>query len=129
MLDTEIEDLDEAATAEARPEFKIVCKQCQFHLTSSDYVIAVEGHHEHVQCNPHGNTFIFKCFSRVPGGLLSGEPTREYSWFTGYNWSFCHCQGCGQHIGWYFQNHHSDTFFGLIADKILLVQQGWVEKL
>lgn len=119
MLDIEIEEKHEGATKEANGKFVILCKRCHFHLTSSNYAIVVEGCHEHVQCNPRGNTFVFRCFSRVPGSILFGEPTQEHSWYAGYSWKFSHCQGCGEHLGWYFQNQQNESFFGLIADKII----------
>ncbi|NNJ92476.1 MAG: hypothetical protein HKP55_12445 [Gammaproteobacteria bacterium] len=123
MLDIEIEKQHKTANEESHGKFVILCKQCQFHLSSSDYAIAVEGHHEHVQCNPQGCTFFFRCFSRVPGAILSGDPTQEYSWFTGYSWQFSHCQGCGEHLGWFFQNQQNDTFFGLISEKIIVAEK------
>lgn len=123
MIDIEFEEKDEIATEKAPGMFIILCKQCRFHLTSSDRAMVVEGHHEHIQCNPQGYTFVFKCFSRVPGGILSGEATRNYSWFSGYSWQYAHCQGCGSHLGWYFHNHHDESFFGLIADKVAVVDQ------
>ena len=123
MLDIETEELEQAVNEDEHGKFVIVCKQCRFHLTSSDYAIAIDGNHEHVQCNPQGYTFVFKCFSRAPGSIMSGEPTQEFSWFSGYSWRYSHCQGCGSHLGWFFQNQQSDSFSGLVADKILVVEK------
>jgi len=55
----------------------------------------------------------------VPGSILSGEATQEHSWVAGYSWQFSHCQGGGEHLGWYFQNQLNESFFGLVADKII----------
>ena len=123
MLDSDIDEEVEVADLEEPGQFVILCKNCQFHLSRSEFAIAFEGQHEHLQCNPHGHTFIFKCFSRVPGAILSGEPTLEFTWFPGYSWQYCQCQNCGSHLGWYFRNQQNDAFFGLIADKIIQISK------
>ena len=116
----EIDQQEEIASLEKPGPFKVLCKHCRFHLTQSDFAISIDGHHEHVQCNPHGNTFVFKCYSRVPGSIHSGKETLEHTWFSGFSWQFSHCQNCGEHLGWYFRNQSGNTFFALIADQIII---------
>jgi hypothetical protein len=50
--------------------------------------------------NPQGMRFEIITFGRVRGCRESGEPTLADTWFPGYAWSFCHCDGCGQQLGW-----------------------------
>ena len=96
----------------------IYCKKCGLYLTRQEYAIEVEHYHEHLQCNPNGFTFVFKCFSKAPGCLLLGKPTEENTWFKGYSWRLSLCQNCGEHLGWYFKKQDIDIFFGLISDKL-----------
>lgn len=96
----------------------IFCKKCYFILTRQSFASSPEGYHEHMQCNPSGLTFVFRCFSRAPGCNIRGKATSEFSWFQGYSWQYSFCQGCGEHLGWHFSNAEEDNFFGLIAKKI-----------
>lgn len=32
----------------------------------------------------------------------SDEPSSEFSWFPGYQWTICYCENCFEHIGWKF---------------------------
>ena len=123
MSDIETIEQTEKLTLESKGDYFIQCKRCRFHLTGSNFALSIEGHHEHIQCNPQGLTFVFKCFSKVPGSFINGISTLEYSWFPGYAWQFSHCQSCGEHLGWYFKNTDNDPFFGLINDKIISVEK------
>ncbi len=123
MSDIETIEQTDKSSLETKYDFFILCKACRFHLTHSDFALSIEGHHEHIQCNPQGLTFVFKCFSKVPGSLINGISTLEHSWFPEYAWQFAHCQNCGEHLGWYFTNTDNDPFFGLINNKIILVEK------
>lgn len=59
----------------------------------------------------------------MPESFTSGISTVEHSWFPGYAWQFSHCQNCGEHLGWYFDNAGDDSFFGLINNKIISVEK------
>ncbi|MBF0263805.1 MAG: hypothetical protein HQL46_00915 [Gammaproteobacteria bacterium] len=124
VIDT-VEELQIETINSEKKQF-IYCKKCGLYITRSEFALSVEGHHEHIQCNPNGFTFVFKCFSKAPGCLLLGKPTTENTWFSGYAWKLSLCQSCGEHLGWYFTSvplvgsHHQneDKFFGLISDKL-----------
>ena len=62
MSEIEIEELGEIAIEEAPGKYVIVCKHCRFHLTNSDFAMAVEGHHEHVQWQ--------NCYSHINGAAV-----------------------------------------------------------
>mgnify|MGYP001001038095 CR=1 FL=1 len=121
MLDTDLIEKHNIEATKEKPDNYIACAKCGFVLSSTDYAIEVEGHHEHLQCNPSGLTFVFKCFSKAPGIILSGKPTQEFTWFDEYLWQISHCQNCGEQIGWFFQKNDQERFFGLINDKIRIV--------
>jgi len=122
MIAIETIEKTKKSPLETKSKNLVLCKSCRFHLTSSDFALSIEGHHEHIQCNPQGVTFVFKCFSKVPGSFISGELIFKHSWFPGYAWQFSHCQGCSEHLGWYFNNTDDDTFFALINNKIISVE-------
>jgi hypothetical protein len=46
-----------------------------------------------------------------------GMPTLEHTWFPGHAWSYCVCNNCGQHLGWYYDGQ--SVFVGLIKGRIL----------
>jgi len=112
-------DKDELPCASQKEPW-LCCKQCRYILTHPDYATAPEGYHEHLQCNPAGITFIFSCFEQARGCFVSGSPSSEFSWFKGFDWQFALCQGCGEHLGWYFSRPSGEIFFALINTKIRL---------
>lgn len=91
------------------------CKKCGHVITST--AIEVDGQHTHLRLNPSAFAFIFGCFRDAPGCLVVGEPTAEASWFTGHQWQFAMCGGCGAHLGWAFSG--ASTFFGLILERLV----------
>jgi hypothetical protein len=44
-------------------------------------------------------------------------PTLENTWCPGYAWSYCKCEHCGQHLGWYYAG--TIEFAGLIIARIV----------
>ena len=67
--------------------------------------------------NPAGIHFDIILFLQTLGCRESGTPTLEHTWFAGHPWSFCQCDRCGYHLGWYYTG--SIEFAGLIKDRIV----------
>jgi len=67
--------------------------------------------------NPEGIRFNIFTFSRTLGCCQTGVPTLEHTWFPGYAWSYCLCDGCHTHLGWYYSG--PGEFAGLIRDRIV----------
>ncbi|HHN65752.1 MAG TPA: hypothetical protein ENK09_10365 [Nitrospirae bacterium] len=99
-------------------ESRIICRHCGNHITSVEEIITVQGSHRHVFTNPAGLVFEIGCFSTADGCLVSGIPTREFTWFSGYSWNYAHCGNCLTHLGWFYQNRDS-SFFGLILERLI----------
>jgi len=78
----------------------------------------MSGSHVHVFTNPAGFTFRIGCFSSAPGCLNAGDPTGDFTWFTGYDWSFALCGGCMTHLGWFYESGR-DGFHGLILAELV----------
>ena len=95
---------------------KLYCVFCQYHITSLDKVIAVNGMHSHTFSNPAGYVYTVNCFSAATGCASLGNKTSEYTWFQGYEWQIAICDACQQQLGWLFTN--SDHFYALIHDRI-----------
>jgi hypothetical protein len=70
--------------------------------------------------NPEGIRFEIITFSQTPGCRQAGVPTLEHTWFPGHAWSFCLCDRCGQHLGWYYAGQHD--FAGLITARLVRAQ-------
>lgn len=62
MLDIETIEKTEKLPLGTKSNILILCKRCQFQSTRSEFSLSIEEHHEHIQCNPQGLTFVFKCF-------------------------------------------------------------------
>jgi len=86
-------------------------------ITTSKAAFEIEGKHRHTFFNPHGIVYEIGCFSRAPGCTVSGRPTTDFSWFSGFAWRYAHCSGCRQHLGWQFISSGRD-FFGLVTSKL-----------
>lgn len=125
LHDAPIENVEIENTQQSYPEKnnRIRCKSCHFHLTQKQFAISPKGRHQHLQCNPSGITFIFNCFSRASGCYISGKPSSEFSWFKGFDWQFASCQGCGEHLGWYFSHSQEENFFAIIDNKMEFVEE------
>ncbi len=95
----------------------ILCKQCMHRITSIDYIIAVNGSHQHFFTNPAGYPYEISCFSSAAGCKIDVMSTFEYTWFRGYCWSLAFCSQCSLHLGWFYQSHE-DNFFGLILNRL-----------
>jgi hypothetical protein len=67
--------------------------------------------------NPEGIQFEIITFVQTLGCREAGVPTLAFTWFAGHAWSYCHCAGCGQHLGWYYVGKHS--FAGLIKARMV----------
>ena len=67
--------------------------------------------------NPAGIRFEILTFAMTLGCQQAGVPTLEHTWFSGHAWSFCQCDNCGQHLGWYYTGQYN--FAGLIIDRLV----------
>ena len=116
--------IDEAITSDEKDEEadkerkKLFCKTCLNLITLDSYGIEVDGSHSHTFMNPRGIVFHIGCFMNARGCFIMGNPTAEYTWFSGYTWSHVICSNCLNHLGWYYQSGHS-SFYGLILDQLM----------
>jgi len=99
-------------------ETSILCKFCGSVITRRDAACKKNGRHDHVFFNPAGIAFEISCFKNAPGCVVQGEPTTNFSWFSGYRWQYALCATCLTHLGWRFSSSH-DAFFGLITGRLL----------
>ena len=67
--------------------------------------------------NPEGIRFNILTFSPTLGCRQRGVPTLDHTWFPGHMWSYCVCDRCGIHLGWYYTG--PTAFAGLIRDRIV----------
>jgi hypothetical protein len=79
-----------------------LCVFCHKPIASEKDRFPYNGKDEFTFVNPAGITFEIITFSEARGCHESGKPTLAATWFPGYGWSFCHCDGCGQQLGWYY---------------------------
>ncbi len=104
---------------DTRKDKHLRCRACRRAIARTDDRICIQGSHEHTCTNPHGIVFHIGCFRAAPGGTEIGEETYEYTWFTGYRWQIMLCAQCKTHLGWSFQAHDGDCFYGLILDRLI----------
>lgn len=94
-----------------------LCAWCLNRVANERDRFLFEGKDEFAFSNPEGIRFAIIIFSRTLGCRQTGLPTLEYTWFPGHAWSYCLCDRCGQHLGWYYAGEHE--FAGLIKDRIV----------
>lgn len=99
-----------------------LCAWCLNRVARETDRFLYDGKDEFSFSNPQGIRFAIITFDRALGCRQSGTPTLEYTWFAEHAWSFCQCDRCGQHLGWYYSGQHE--FVGLIKNRI--VRALWV---
>ncbi|MCX7678670.1 MAG: cereblon family protein [Spirochaetes bacterium] len=107
----------EKVTEETSSGKRLLCRTCGHYITSSHAQREMDGKLTHVFTNPAGYVFRIACFSTAPGCTVTGEPTLEYTWFSGYQWSYALCGNCLEHLGWFYDSGN-DSFYGLILNKL-----------
>jgi hypothetical protein len=109
----------EAEERSPEKEEYILCRQCHHAITRPAERIVMQGSHRHTFANPHGIVFEIGCFRSVTGCGYAGAASDDFSWFAGYSWRVCVCALCLTHLGWMFSRMGSDTFHGLILDRLI----------
>lgn len=96
----------------------LLCRECLHAISHRSQQIIINGAHEHTFANPHGIVFEIGCFKSALGCGYVGMPTEEFSWFKGFIWQIAVCGSCLTHVGWLFTSSSSESFIGLILDRI-----------
>lgn len=112
-----VETASRAALAASNAGSDWLCAWCLNHVARERDRFLYDGRDEFVFMNPDGIRFEIITFSQTIGCRKSGESTLEYTWFPGHAWSFCHCDRCGQHLGWCYTGIHK--FAGLMKERIV----------
>jgi hypothetical protein len=99
-------------------EHLILCRFCNYNITSPKSVIEINGKQNYTFTNPAGNTFNIGCFSSAKGCLNYDEPTMENTWFPGFGWCYAICASCYSHLGWCYESPGS-SFYGLILNNLI----------
>jgi hypothetical protein len=113
-----IEPALEGRTATAAdPAGDWLCVWCLSRVAHEKDRFRYEGQDEFTFSNPAGLQFEIITFIDAPGCHQTGTPTLEHTWFPSHAWSFCQCDECGQHLGWFYAGTHK--FVGLIKNRIV----------
>ena len=102
--------------AEGDPANDWLCVSCLNPVASEKDRFLHEGDGEFSFKNPEGIRFNILLFSRTLGCMEIGTPTLEHTWFPGHAWSFCVCDRCNSHLGWFYNG--PSAFTGLICERI-----------
>ena len=94
-----------------------LCSWCLARVASEKDRFSHEGQSEFTLKNPEGIRFDILTFLRTIGCKEVGVPTLEHTWFPGHAWSYCLCDRCRMHLGWYYAGPRE--FAGLIRDRIV----------
>jgi hypothetical protein len=93
-----------------------LCAWCLNRVARERDRFAFNGKDEFSFSNPEGLRFEIITFSQTLGCVENGTPTLEHTWVPGHAWSYCQCNACGQHLGWYYAGQHK--FAGLIKSRL-----------
>lgn len=118
--DTKSAGKPESETGEQDEEAWYVCRNCHQKITRPSDQIGIQGQHRHTFANPSGVVFEIGCFATAEGFSFMGPASAEFTWFSGFSWRITICAACLNHIGWFFSSGSGDSFFGFIADQIIL---------
>lgn len=94
-----------------------LCAWCLNRVASEKDRFFYEDKSEFSFKNPEGVRFNIFTFAKTLGCRQTGVPMLEHTWFPGHAWSFCVCDRCGRHLGWYYAG--PNEFAGLIRDRIV----------
>ena len=100
---------------------RLRCNRCGHCITEAEQRILVEGAHVHRRRNPAGIQFEIGCFRTAAGCRHGGDPTAEYTWFSGSQWAIALCSQCGEQLGWRYVGSDS-SFYGLILERLVAEQ-------
>jgi hypothetical protein len=114
----DLPEQDPGARDQEANDRAILCAACKASITSARHRVASHGSHEHRFMNPAGLTFHIGCFATAIGCTTVGPPSLEYAWFPGYAWRLALCGQCDRQLGWHFRGEGSESFFGLILDRL-----------
>ncbi len=99
---------------------RLFCFGCHQVITDQGKCISIQGAHTHRCVNPAAINYNIGCFSEAHGCLVTGNPSNEHTWFSGYAWQIASCSNCGNHLGWFFIGEA--PFYGLILDRMVSEQ-------
>jgi hypothetical protein len=94
-----------------------LCAWCLNRVANEKERFRYDGKDEFSFCNPEGICFEIITFSQTLGCVQTGVPTLAHTWFPGCAWSFCQCDRCGRHLGWFYSGEHD--FAGLIRSRLV----------
>ncbi|MDZ7830449.1 MAG: cereblon family protein [Desulfobacterales bacterium] len=114
----DIKEAEKAQEEEKEAPF-FFCRQCLNPITPKSARISINGAYQHTFANPHGIVFDIGCFKEAEGCGAVGTPTDEFVWFAGYMWQVALCRACLTHMGWFFTSADTESFFGLILDRLI----------
>ena len=113
----EPEVVSQTAPSVGDTESDWLCAWCHNRVANEKDRFRYDGRDEFTFSNPERIRFDIITFSRTLGCRETGTPTLKDTWFPGHAWSFCQCDRCGQHLGWYYSGQHE--FVGLIKARIV----------
>ena len=115
MSEPEIENFAAPAVGDAEGDW--LCAWCLNRVANERDRFAFNGKDEFTFSNPEGIRFEIITFSQTLGCRQWGVSSLDYTWFQDHAWSYCQCDRCGQHLGWYYTGEHD--FADLIKDRIV----------
>ncbi|HWQ90997.1 MAG TPA: cereblon family protein [Clostridia bacterium] len=101
----------------AEPEGDWLCLWCHNRVANERDRFRYQGKDEFAFTNPDGVHFQIITFSCILGCVRTGTPTLQHTWFPDHSWSYCQCDQCGQHLGWFYSGEN--TFIALIKSRIV----------
>ena len=116
LIDEPIADT-RTAVAIGDAEGDWLCAWCLSRVANERDRFKYRGKDHFTFANPAGIRFEILTFSTTVGCHPNGVRTLEHTWFAGHAWSYCQCDNCGQHLGWFYSGEHE--FAGLIIDRLV----------
>jgi len=100
----------------------LCCAQCKHRITDQSARLEVAGGYVHVFTNPGGYIYEIALFESADC-RMHGPATTEYTWFPGHAWQMALCANCQAHLGWRFRKNGGVSFYGLIRDRLIELEE------
>lgn len=100
-----------------------LCAGCLNCVANDKDYFKYDGKGEFTFYNPDGIRFEIVTFSQTIGCMEEGVATLAHTWFPEHSWSFCLCDRCHMHLGWFYSGPHD--FVGLIKNRLVRSRCVW----
>ncbi|XP_045467231.1 protein cereblon [Harmonia axyridis] len=99
----------------------MLCNHCTMTIADQqDIIVLSKDGIQNNFVNPGGHVYETVTVSYAKNYILTGKPSKKFSWFPGYAWTILQCWQCRNHLGWKFTSNilTPRNFYGLALSGV-----------